>query len=143
VALATNERLIDVLHRTASVLVDELDADACAVSRVIGDVLLLVTEVSTPGKPIELERGFLVSEFPDTQHVLFTGEPRALHVGQAGIDPAEAALLHEMGYEALLMLPLVLQGETWGLVEVYREDPRPFGAVEERAAAALLAELAQ
>ena len=47
-------------------------------------------------------------------------------------------MLRELGLGALLMLPLVLLGEAWGLVEVYREQARPFGAVEIRAATAIL-----
>jgi len=36
------------------------------------------------------------------------------------------------------MLPLVLQGETWGLVEVYRAEGRPFTGEDARAAQDLL-----
>ena len=35
-------RLLDLLSATANELVHRLDADGCAISRVIGDVLILV-----------------------------------------------------------------------------------------------------
>jgi len=132
---------MDVLSRAALALRDSLDAEACAISRVIGDVLLLVTDVSAPQNPIALDRGYLVSEFPATEDVLRNGHPRSLHLDQPGADPEEARLLREMGYSALLMLPLVLGGSTWGLVEVYRAQARPFGDLEARVGLSLLADL--
>jgi hypothetical protein len=143
VAVATNERLGDVLDRLAAELLDACDADACAISRVLGDLLLLVANRGAPGKPVELDRSFLVSEFPETQRVLLDGMPRAVHVGQSGGDAAEQELLATLGYQALLMLPLALAGASWGLVEVYREDARPFGQREARAAFELVSALSR
>ncbi len=139
--VATSQRLLDVLTRTAFAVVEAVDGDACVVSRVIGDLLVLVTQAGPAGKPIELDRGFLVSEFPETRQVLATGRPRAAYVGEPSVDAAEERLLLEMGFGALLMLPLVLHGETWGLVEVYREAPRPFCGSEARAGEVVLAAL--
>ena len=142
-ATVTNERLADVLDRLAGDLVVACEAQACAISRVLGDLLLIVANRGAPGKPVELDRSFLVSEFPETQRVLLDGMPRAVHVGQAGADPAEQELLLALGYQSLLMLPLALGGEPWGLVEVYREEARAFGQTEARSAFGLLTTLSR
>jgi GAF domain-containing protein len=140
--VATEMRLIDLLEEASRDLVAGLDADACAISCAIGDVLLLVTERVPPGRTLQLGQGYLVSEYPETAHVLGQGEPRSVCLRDEEVDPAEESVLRTLGYESLLMLPLVLGGETWGLVEVYRTDPVPFGGVEVRAAAGILARFA-
>ena len=133
-----NLRLGDALEATARALVDQLDADACAISRVVGDVLVMVTEYAPAGHVLQLGQGYLVADFPETRRVIDRREPRSVCVGAADADPSEEQVLRELGLGALLMLPLVLRNEAWGLVEVYREQARPFGAVEIRAATAIL-----
>lgn len=134
-------RLIDTLNDTASTLCEALDADACSISRVLGDVLLCVTEHGPLGRTRAEGRGYLLSECPQTKRTLETGRPCAACLTDPETDPAEERLLRELGYAAVLLLPLELQGERWGLVEVFRETPRPFGAMEMRAAAIALADL--
>ena len=131
-------RLVDVLSAATRELVDSLEAEACGISRVIGDMLILVTEHTTDGSTLQLGQGYLVSDFPETAVVLRTREPRAVTVGEPGADPAEETLLRDLGYGALLMLPLVFEGEVWGLVEIYRSEPRPYSADEMRRGAELL-----
>ena len=55
-----------------------------------------------------------------------TKEPRALSLDDPVVDEAEARLLRELGFGALLMTALELGDEVWGLVEVYRSSRRPF-----------------
>jgi GAF domain-containing protein len=141
-AVATEMRLFDLLEETSRNLVSALDAEACAISRVIGDVLLLVTEAVPPGRTLQLGQGYLVSEYPETALVLERRESRSVCLSDESVDEAEEAVLRTLGYQSLLMLPLVLGGETWGLVEVYRDAPVPFGGVEVRAAAGILARFA-
>jgi GAF domain-containing protein len=129
-----NVRLLDALSTLADTLVEELDGDACALSRVIGEVLILVAERVPDGGTLQQGQGYLVSDFPQTAEVLLTQEPRALTLDDALVDEAEARLLRELGFGALLMTPLELNGEAWGLVEVYRTEPRPFTEAEIRRA---------
>jgi transcriptional regulator with GAF, ATPase, and Fis domain len=125
--VAEGTTLAEALRALAQRLVDELDADAAIISRVLGDVLIVVAHV--PGtEPLSQGQGYLVSDYPPTQLVLRTGEPAMLTLEDADVDPAEAELLRELGYGTLLMLPLQLDGQRWGLVEVYREGVRRFGA---------------
>jgi GAF domain-containing protein len=138
VAEGQNLRLLDLLAATAQELVDELKADACTVSRVIGDVLILVTERAPEGRTLLLGQGYLVPDYPQTQAVLQTGLPRALSLADDDVDPAEASVLEELGFASLLMLPLPIGGSTWGLVEVYRLEPVPFGSSDVRLASAIV-----
>jgi GAF domain-containing protein len=132
-------RLIDVLHARAQELVSRLDADACVISRVLGDVLIIVAQATSGGDGLDLGQGFLVSDYPLTQRVLADGEAASLTLADEAVDDAEARLLVELGFGALLMLPLHVSGERWGLVEVYRREPQPFAA----AALATASELAR
>lgn len=127
---AAAPRLLDVLQDRARELVTETAADACVISRVIGDVLVTVTSVITDGAPLDLGQGFLISDYPATQAVIRTGVPAALSVGDGDVDPAEARLLGELGFASLLMLPLEVVGERWGLIELYRRSVPAFAANE-------------
>jgi hypothetical protein len=122
----------------ADSLVAELDADACAISRVIGDVLILVAEWARDGTGLQQGQGYLVSDFPQTAEVLVSRNPRALTLDDADLDSAEALILREHGFGSLVMLPLDLNGAAWGLVEIYRVDRRPFSEVEIRRARELI-----
>jgi len=140
-AAAMDIRLVDVLSAATRELVETLDANACGISRVIGDMLIQVAEHTEEGRTLQLGQGYLVSDFPETERVLASREPRTLTVDDRDVDSAEEALLRTLGYGALLMLPLVLENEVWGLVEVYRNEARAFSADEMRRAAALLASI--
>ena len=129
-----NLRLLDVLTSLADELVAQLHADACSISRVIGDVLIMVAEHVHDGTTLQLGQGYLVPDYPQTAEVLATGAPRALTLDDPDVDQGEAAILRDLGFGALVMLPLELNGEPWGLVEVYRRGTRPFTRDEVRRA---------
>jgi hypothetical protein len=127
-------RLLDALRAIARDLVSELDADACVISRALGDVLLMVAEHTADGSRLDYGQGFLVSDYPATQRVLRTAEPAALTLDDSDVDEAEARLLRELGFATLLMLRFDLRGEPWGLVEVYRHEVRAFAGTDVAAA---------
>lgn len=130
-------RLGDALHARAQSLRARLDADALAISRVLGDVLIVVAFDVTEGVTLQFGQGFLVSDYPVTKRVLETGEAAGLTLADADADEAEARVLNELGFAALAMLPFDVGGERWGLVEAYRVDARPFDAALLAAAGAL------
>ncbi len=109
------------LEQTLAAAIDAAGADAGAISQLLGDVLILVAERAQPGRPLQTGHGYLVSDFPLTQEVLSERVPRTVSLADDGADEAEAVLLRELGYDALLMLPLVLDGRVWGLVELYAD----------------------
>jgi hypothetical protein len=128
-------RLGDALTQLAHELVALTAADACVLSRVVGDVLIITRTLSADAL-LELGQGFLVSDYPATVEVMASGEPAALTLADADVDEQEAELLRELGFATLLMLPFDVAGERWGLVELYRRDVRPFGETEIAAARA-------
>jgi hypothetical protein len=127
-----NLKLLDVLSNIADELIARLDADACAISRVIGDVLILVAERVPGGGTLQMGQGYLVPDFPQTAEVLRTREPRSLTLDDADVDAAEATVLRAHGFGALAMFTLELNGAVWGLVEVYRRERRAFSEADIR-----------
>jgi transcriptional regulator with GAF, ATPase, and Fis domain len=123
---ALNRRLLDVLNTLAADLVDSLEADACAISRVIGDVLIMIAERVPDERTLLHGQGYLVSDYPQTAEVLETRVPRALTLADPDVDDAEATVLREQGFGSVVMVPLDVHGAVWGLVEVYRLEPVPF-----------------
>jgi GAF domain-containing protein len=127
---ATNLRLLDRLAQIADDLIAQLGADACAISRVIGEVLILVAERIPGGGTLQQGEGYLVPDYPKTAEVLRTREPVFMTLDDPDVDEAEASVLRQHGFGSLVMVPLELDGAVWGLVEVYRVDRRAFTAAE-------------
>lgn len=123
--MAADTRLGDVLLELAISLCSRLGGDACAISRVVGDVLILVAE-HAPQRSLQLGQGYLVPDYPRTRDVLRERTPYQMTLNDPGADTAEADVVRELGFGALLMLPLEVRDATWGLVEVYRTEPTPF-----------------
>jgi GAF domain-containing protein len=115
-----------VLAATCRALIDLLDAQACAISRLVGELLVQIEEVVQPGRSLIIGQGYVLSDYPLTREVLDNRVPKPVSVFDADAEPAEADLLRELGYEALLMAPLVVGDETWGLVELYDAGKRRF-----------------
>lgn len=122
-----------LLAAAAFELVELLDASRAVISRVIGDLIVELSEHDRSGteRPLEL---FLLSDYPLTQELLDAGETRIVVRSDPTADPAEAALMERLGFESLLMAPLRSGGRNWGLVEIYG-DGRGFD--QDQAAAAL------
>jgi GAF domain-containing protein len=135
---AINLKLLDALSNMADDLIARLDGDACAISRVIGDVLILVAERIPGGGTLQMGQGYLVPDFPQTAEVLRTREPRALTLDDPDVDVAEAMVLRAHGFGALAMFTLELNGAVWGLVEVYRRERRAFSEADLRLASELI-----
>jgi GAF domain-containing protein len=101
--------------------VELLDATACAISRVIGDLLVGLAEHTTSGRPLAHGHEYLISDFPLTREVVDSGEARWVSRLDSDADEHEAALLAKLGFESLLMVCLPSSDSCWGLVELYAE----------------------
>jgi len=117
-----------VLAATCRALIDVLEAQACAISRLVGELLVQIEEVVQPGRSLIIGQGYVISDYPLTRFVLENREPMPVSVFDPEADTAESDLLRDLGYEALLMAPLVVGEETWGLVELYDAGERRFSA---------------
>ncbi len=122
--LRAAESVAELLGLTAEALVELLNAPACTISRVIGDLLVDLVQHRRAGKPDRLGHGYLISDFPLTRAVIETREPETVYAGDPDADQAETRLLAELGFDSLLMLAIESENEVWGLVEVYGNERR-------------------
>ena len=108
-----------LLERAAGVVTELLDATACVVSRVDGDRVRDDAVVSHVPYAADPDGAYLLEDYPETRAVLELGEARAAALSDVQVDPSEAFVLRRLGMHAVLMLPLRVDGEPWGLVEIY------------------------
>ena len=118
-ALRAQTSLPTLLHTATRVFVEVVDGAACAISRIVGDVLIQVSEYALDGRTLVLGHGYLISDFPLTKNVLETQEPVVCSLLDDDCEPSEAELLRELQLESLLMAPLGTGAATWGLAEIY------------------------
>jgi GAF domain-containing protein len=128
-ALEREESVSTLLPAAARLLVDALDASACAISRAIGDLLVELAEYSR-AEAVQSGHGYLISDYPATREVLEERRPIRVAVGDEDADEQEVVLLRELGFDSLLMLPMVCGNELWGLIEVYDNRREGFAPVD-------------
>jgi diguanylate cyclase (GGDEF)-like protein len=122
-AESTVEGALVVLCRS---LTSALSATATQVSRRDGERLVDVAAYALRDVDLGAQSAYLVGDFPLTVEALEQREPRAMSFVDDRIDRAEAFVLRELGMNSLLMLPLLLDDDAWGLVEVYDVRMRRF-----------------
>ena len=61
---------------------------------------------------------FRLSDYPATQKVMQTLKPLTFHEQDPDTDPAELNYLRAVGADSILILPLAVKGEAFGVVEV-------------------------
>jgi GAF domain-containing protein len=123
-AIDQEQTVRGLLETACRELVDTLNAKACAISRVVGDLLIALAEFSRGQGPLELGHEYLISDYPMTLEVVQRGQARAVSLLEDSPEPNEAALLEKLGFESLLMVCLPVGGGCWGLVEVYADGQR-------------------
>ena len=128
-----------LLHVASTELAGHSDAARVSVSRVIGDLLVELSNYDRSGQELPLEL-FLVTDYPLTQEVIEQRVPRVVLRDDPDADAAETALLGKLGFDSLMMLPLHSAGQSWGLVEIYG-DGRAFTPEEVEQSAAVVAEV--
>jgi len=69
---------------------------------------------------------FALADYPATVSVLESSEALQVLKGDPAAEPAEVALLEEMGYRAMLMVPLVAGARSIGVIEAYSVEERPW-----------------
>ena len=132
-----------LLGATARAYVELLDAPACTISRVIGDLLVDLMQHQKSGKPVRLGHGYLISDYPLTRAVIEERRPQTVSQDDPEPDENELKLLRELGYDALLMVAIEGPEGAWGLVEVYGEKGRRFKEEEVELAQDLASEVGE
>jgi transcriptional regulator with GAF, ATPase, and Fis domain len=123
-ALANEQTIRGLLGTACRELVGLLDATACAVSRVIGDLLVGLDEFSHATRPLEHGHEYLISDYPLTKQVIDSGSPQRVARVDEDAEPTEVDLLQKLGFDSLLMVCLPAHEKCWGLIEVYCETGR-------------------
>jgi putative nucleotidyltransferase with HDIG domain len=129
-----SQRMLRVASRELTRL---LDAEACLVSQLEDGLLREVADYARTERQVARGLSYYLADYPATAAVLESRLPSSISGSDAGADPAEVFVLREMDMQAVLLVPLVVAGGTWGLIEVYDSRPRAFPALDRH-----LAELA-
>ena len=97
-ALDQEQTVRGLLETACRELVENLDAQACAISRVVGDLLIALAEFTHGKEPLELGHEYLISDYPLTLDVVQSGEPRAVSLVYRG--SRFSALVPESAFRA-------------------------------------------
>jgi diguanylate cyclase (GGDEF)-like protein len=113
-----------VAELAAGHLVRAMSVDACIISywdRTAGRIESL--GYYPRERVVAVEPFFQISTYPETLRVLESQQTVIIDVDDPSADPAEVALMVEDGDRVLAMLPLVVKGQSIGLVELVSRSP--------------------
>lgn len=120
------------------------EADVCTISRWDEEENLITLWAEfhrDKDRPLPVAHlPYSASDYPKTEQVLKTATPIRLHMKDPSLDEGERILMKSMSSSALLMLPLVSQEKTIGLIEVFETDAKRDFTPEEVANIQVLAE---
>jgi hypothetical protein len=119
-----NARHRSDLHSALDLIAGELHADKVTLSQLHPE-LGAVETLAESGEQ-SLDELFSVADYPATGVVLERQEATQVLVGDPDSDNAEVELLLAQGYRSLLMVPVIIRGESVGLVEAMSEEERPW-----------------
>jgi len=148
IALAGKIDLTELLLEIAMRMTSLLDCHFCAISEYDAEAQGLVTlaEYDHAGRRLPDASPYKLKDFPLTRSVLQGQTTAVVNVDDPDADPAEVAELRREGDRSLLMVPLIVQGDTIGLLEVVdqkrsrqysRQELRLAGAIAGQAAVAI------
>jgi excisionase family DNA binding protein len=148
IALAEKIDLTELLLEIATRMTSLLDCHFCAISVYDAEAQGLVTlaEYDHAGRRLPDASPYKLRDFPLTRTVLQDQTAAVVNVDDPDADAAEVAELRREGDRSLLMVPLIVQGDTIGLVEVVdqkrsrhysRQELRLAGAIAGQAAVAI------
>lgn len=148
VALAGRLDLTELLHEIAMRMTSLLDCHFCAISDYDAPAGAVITlaEYDHAGRRLPDASPYKLRDFPLTRKVLQEQITVVVNVDDPFADAAEVAELRREGDRSLLMVPLVVRGDTIGILEVVdqkrarryaRQELRLAGAIAGQAAVAL------
>ena len=128
-SVAGAHRLEDVLEVAATRARDALGAATLSISRWEGERGVLRTLINIGEGDDDKwphDEVYPLDDFPAAVALLGAGQPHVTWIDDEDTDPAELALLRELGAESSAAVPIVYEGRTWG--ELYATtavgDPR-------------------
>jgi PAS domain S-box-containing protein len=126
-AITTSLELEEVLRTVARHMAYALEVSSCTISDwdpARNVVTTLVAEANGADLAATLSTGdvgtsYSLAEYPITAQVLRERRPVVVQVADPDADPAEQALLNEMGQKSVLLMPLETRDRVVGLLELY------------------------
>lgn len=114
------------LREVVDAICAELGADEVSISIVDGDELVSIGRSG----PDREEDHYRIADFPATEGLLREQGSVQVHVNDPEADPAEVAVMEELGYRSMLMLPVACAGRAIGILEAFSSAGRPFSRFE-------------
>lgn len=148
IALASRLDLTELLLEIAMRMTSLFDCHFCAISEYdpASEAVFTLAEYDHAGRRLPDASPYRLPDFPLTRRVLDNQITAVVNVDDPGADAAEVAELRREGDRSLLMVPLVFQGRSIGLLEVVdqrrsrkysRQQLRLCGAIAGQAAVAI------
>jgi diguanylate cyclase (GGDEF)-like protein len=134
VAIWAEESVDGVLERLCKSVTFVVGATGALISKVEGERLADVVRHSTRDIDLGEDTAYVISDFPVTKEVLEKITVRSISFLDDDLDRAEAFVLRELRMNCALLLPLVVHGRSWGLVEVYDMRLRRYSREDEAVA---------
>jgi diguanylate cyclase (GGDEF)-like protein len=133
-AIWAEESVDGVLERLSKAVTFVVGATGALISKVEGPRLADAVRHSMRNIDLGEDTAYLISDFPVTQEVLEKILVRSISFLDEDLDRAEAFVLRELRMNCALLLPLVVHGRSWGLVEIYDMRLRRFSREDEAVA---------
>jgi diguanylate cyclase (GGDEF)-like protein len=86
----------------------------------------VVTFAYHPSDMEGIKSAYDLAEFPATRRVLMSGDPCFVDVADPSCDPNEIAYLRSVGQASMVILPLVVRGESIGILELTSNESQVF-----------------
>jgi GAF domain-containing protein len=130
-AIWAEQSVADVLERLGKAIAFVVGATATNISRVEGSRLTDTTKHALRDIDLGEDYAYLIADYPVTQEVLETATVKSISFLDDDVDSGEAFVLRELQMNAVMLVPLVVHGASWGLVEIYDMRLRRFTTEDE------------
>jgi excisionase family DNA binding protein len=146
-AIAVTSQLdaAELLREIARQMTTLLDAHLCVISNYdpATRVVAVIAEYDDVGNRRQDSMKYTLNQFPMARRAIEDHESITVNVSDPHADPAEVAIMRRDGDKCLLILPMVHQGQSIGLIEVLdHQRERKFSRQEMRLANAVAAQAA-
>jgi diguanylate cyclase (GGDEF)-like protein len=138
-AISRETTIEAVLERLAKTTTFVVGATGCNLSRVVGETLFDMTAHSLRDVDLEAGVAYLIDDFPVTKAALESGKACSISFLDDDLDRAEAFVLRKIKMNCALLLPIVVDGSSWGLAELYDVRLRRFSREQQAIAEFLVA----
>ena len=145
IAVSSQLEVIDLLREIAKQMTTLLDAHTCVISDYDQPTrtVAVKAEYDNLGNRQPDDMVYTLSQFPMARRAIEDHESVTVNVSDPHADPAEVAIMRRDGDKCLLILPMVHQGESIGLIEVLdHKRERRFSRQEMRLASAVAGQAA-